>query len=135
VLATGAVVCHKYSQTGGSLSPLKVYLVERNHYWAVVKNFPLRGLLTLPYFTVMRYLEQLRIVLFGGGTGSEFHAGGSQWAIIMALLKAVCVSIKGLPGMLLKRRQVMKLRRLSGREFTNLLHRHQITFKELLDID
>ncbi len=50
VAATRAVVHHKYSQTGGSLSPLKVYLVERNHYWVALKNFPLSQLAGLPFF-------------------------------------------------------------------------------------
>jgi len=48
LLARDAVVYHKYSQTGGSFSPHKFYLVERNHYWVVFKTFPLTGVLTLP---------------------------------------------------------------------------------------
>ncbi len=63
VLATQAVVYHKYSQSSGSFSSFKVYLVERNHYWVAVKNFPLRRLLLLPLFTLLRYLEQVRTVL------------------------------------------------------------------------
>lgn len=133
--ATEAVVYHKYSQTGGSLSPFKVYLVERNHYWVALKNFPLSSLLALPYFTALRYMEQTRIVLFGGGTGSEFRSGGSQREIIIALLKAICASIAGIPKMLRKRRQVMKQRRLSKHEFVELLNCYHITFKELLDND
>jgi GT2 family glycosyltransferase len=135
VLATNAVVYHKYSQTSGSLSPFKVYLVERNHYWVAVKSFPVGRLLALPWFTMMRYSEQLRAVLAGGGTGGEFRAGDSRRALIGALLKGMGDALRGLPRMLGKRRRLMKNRRLSAREFSILLRRYRITFRELLDID
>ncbi|MEJ2033467.1 MAG: glycosyltransferase family 2 protein [Deltaproteobacteria bacterium] len=133
VLAVRAVVCHKYSQSSGTLSPFKVYLVERNHYWVAVKNFPLGRLLALPLFTVLRYFEQVRAVLSGGGTGGEFRAGGSQGEVVKALLKGIVDNLGGIPRMLRKRRQLMRRRRLSWREFSALLRRYRITFKELLD--
>jgi GT2 family glycosyltransferase len=133
VLATDAIVCHKYSQTGGKLSPFKIYLVERNHYWVALKNFPAGSLLALPLFTLLRYLEQIRAVLVGGGTGSEFRAEDTQGAIIKALLRAVYDSLGGMPRMLRKRREVMKKRRLTMPEMARLLRINRITFKELLD--
>lgn len=131
--ATQAVVCHKYSQTGGSLSPFKVYLVERNHYWVVWKNFPVGLIATLPFFTAWRYYEQLHAVLAGSGTGGEFRAGGSRGELVKALLRGIIDSLRGIPAVLRKRRQVMASRRLSNREFTALLRRYRLTFKELLD--
>ena len=131
--ATQAVVYHKYSQTGGSLSPFKVYLVERNHYWVACKNFPLGHLAALPLFTAWRYGEQVRAVLAGGGTGGEFLAGGSKGALIRALLEGIFDSLCGLPQMLRKRLRVMKHRKLTMGEFAALLRRHRLTFRELLD--
>ena len=133
VLATKAVVYHKYSQTSGSLSPFKVYLVERNHYWVVLKTFPVGLLLTLPWFTVARYCVQAYFVLKGGGTGGEFRSCNSRRELVQALLKGILHSVGGIGRMLGKRRQVMKNRRLSGHEFRLLLRRHRITFRELLD--
>jgi GT2 family glycosyltransferase len=135
VLATKAVVYHKYSQTSGSLSPLKVYLVERNHYWVALKNFPPCHLLALPVFTALRYFEQVRAVLLGGGTGVEFRAAGSRGEIIKALVRGICSSLGGAPKMLGKRRQLMKKKRLGAREFSELLRRYRIAFRELLDND
>jgi GT2 family glycosyltransferase len=132
LLATQAVVYHKYSQTSGSLSPFKVYLVERNHYWVALKNFPLSQLAALPWFTCLRYLEQARTLLQGGGAGGEFRAGGSKFALIKAFLKGLCAGVGGMPRMLVKRREVMKRRKLPLPEFRELLHRHRISFKELL---
>jgi GT2 family glycosyltransferase len=135
VAATQAVVYHKYSQTSGTLSPFKVYLVERNHYWVALKSFPLSQLVALPFFTLWRYGEQARAVLSGGGTGGEFHAGGSQRELIKALLKGVVDSLRGVPQTLRKRRRVMQGRKLSVREFAKLMRRHRLTFRELLDQD
>jgi len=133
VLATEAVVYHKYSQSSGSLSPIKVYLVERNHYWVALKNFPAGCLLLLPFFTAVRYLEQLRAVLQGGGAGSEFRAGGSQGELIRALLKGIFAGFVGMPRMLGKRRALMAGRKLSMREVAELLKRYRISFRELFD--
>ncbi|HXV21049.1 MAG TPA: glycosyltransferase family 2 protein [Desulfuromonadales bacterium] len=135
VAATKAVVHHKYSQTSGSLSPFKVYLVERNHYWVVWKNFPVSHLAALPFFTVWRYVEQVLAVLAGGGTGGEFRAGGSRGALVKALLKGILDSLRGILQVLRKRRQVMNNRKLPMREFAKLLRRHRLTFRELLDYD
>ena len=135
VLATQAIVYHKYSQTSGSLSPFKVYLVERNHYWVALKNFPPGHLLTLPLFTMLRYAEQVRAVFQQGGTGNEFRNGTSQGALVKALLKGIYDSLGGLFLMLRKRRQVMSLRRLNREELDRLLSSYRISFKELLDND
>jgi len=135
VAATKAVVHHKYSQTGGSLSPFKVYLVERNHYWVALKNFPVGQLAALPFFTVWRYCAQIRAVLAGGGTGGEFRAGGSQGELIKALLKGICDSLRGIPLVLRKRRTVMDRRKLPMPEFAKLMRRHRLSFRELLDND
>lgn len=135
VAATQAVVYHKYSQTGGILSPFKVYLVERNHYWVVWKNFPVSRLLALPFYSFWRYYEQVRAVLGGGGTGSEFHASGSRRELITAQIKGIYDGLGGIPRMLRKRREAVKIRRLPIREFSELLLRYRITFKELLDHD
>lgn len=133
VLAANAVVYHKYSQSSGSLSPLKVCLVERNHYWVAVKTFPARLLLALPWLTVLRYFEQARAVVAGGGTGGEFRSGGAGGELIKALSKGIFESLCGLPRMLRKRRQVMNKRRLTAAEFQALLRRYRISFRELLD--
>ena len=69
ILATDAVIYHKYSETGGIFTPFKVYSVERNHYWVAIKNFPMSLLILLPLFTLIRYIRQVTAVLSATGTG------------------------------------------------------------------
>jgi GT2 family glycosyltransferase len=133
VLATGSVVYHKYSATSGVFSPFKLYLVERNHYWVAVKNFPLAMLLMVPFYTVGRYLVQAQVVFAGKGSGGEFAASGAKWPLIRALVKGTLDALWGLPGMLAKRRTNMKNARISSREMRALLKRYRMTFRELLD--
>jgi GT2 family glycosyltransferase len=133
IAATAGIVYHKYSQTSGVLSPFKVYLVERNHYWVALKSFPLSHLAVLPWFTLWRFCEQARAVLAGGGTGGEFRTGTSPGGLIRAVIKGVWDGLRGIPAVLRKRRRVMKNRRLTMRELAQLLRRYRMTLRELLD--
>jgi GT2 family glycosyltransferase len=133
-LAHRAVVYHKYSKTGGVFSPFKVYLVERNHYWVALKTYPLCLLLALPFFTVVRYLEQVRAVLLGSGTGGEFTASASMYEIVKALIRGMRDALLGTPRMLGKRRQVSKTRKISTWQVLMLMHRYRLSFRELLDM-
>lgn len=134
VIATEAVVYHKYSATGGVFSPFKLYLVERNHYWVAVKNFPVSSLLLVPFYTIIRYLVQVQIVLTGEGSGGEFVVSGSQWRIVRALLKGIWDAVLGMPLMLAKRRAIMKNARISSKEMRALMKKYRMTFHELLDV-
>lgn len=133
LLARDAVVYHKYSMTSGSFSPLKLYLVERNHYFVALKNFPLPLLLLVPFFTVARYLTQAALVLQGKGSGGEFLESGSRGACVLALLKGMRDALLATPACLAKRRRVMRMRRVSAAQMMRLLYRHRLSFRELLD--
>lgn len=133
VLASNAVVYHKYSRTGGVFSPFKLYLVERNHYWAALKNFPLGMLLLVPFFTLVRYWAQARAVCSGRGSGQEFLVSGSRGELLKAILLGTWDALLGIPAVLKKRAQVMRTRRISSRETAQLLKRFRLSFRELLD--
>jgi GT2 family glycosyltransferase len=133
LLATQAVVYHKYSGTGGAFSPFKLYLVERNHYWVALKNFPLPMLLLVPFFTMVRYCVQTAVVLSASGSGKEFRESGSSISLAGAIMKGVWHALRGSPRMLRKRLKVRRTARLSAREMTVLLKNYNLTFRELLD--
>jgi GT2 family glycosyltransferase len=132
VLARDAVVYHKYSSSAGSFSPFKLYLVERNHYWAALKTFPPALLLALPFFTLVRFAVQARLVLSSSGSGAEFRGSSSTPALAGAVLRGVRDALLGARD-ILARRQTMVIRRLSDRDFTLLLKKYRLSFRELLD--
>lgn len=133
VAALEAIVLHKYSGTSGAFSPLKLYLVERNHYWVALKCFPLRVLLLLPFWTLTRYLLQFRLVLQSQGAGHQFRAA-SHPQLIRALLRGMVHAVHGLPHVFRKRRRIMVSRNLSSREMQQLLDDYRLTFNALLDV-
>lgn len=133
VLATEAVVRHKYSQTGGEISPLKLRLVERNHYWVALKSFPLPLLCLLPFMTMGRYLQQGRA--FFRGTWHQKaglpDSSSGAWPLVAALLQGTWEALAGCRMMLAKRRKVQALRRLSTKEVWQLFKQYRLTFREL----
>lgn len=133
MFARDAVVYHKYSQTGGAFSPLKLYLVERNHYWVAFKNYPLIWILLLPIITVGRYIEQVRVVLGAKGVGEQFATSISKTECAMALLKGIADAVKMLPKMWIKRRRLAKVNKISDQEFGRLLLLYKFSFRELFD--
>lgn len=133
LIATDAVVHHRYSGTGGVFSPLKLYLVERNHYWVAIKNFPLPLLLLLPFWTCVRYALQFFVVLTGRGSGAEFRSSTSPKECLVALAKATRDALTGLPRQWQKRRWIYRTKRISSLEMMRLIKHFRLSFLELLD--
>lgn len=132
VLARDAVVYHRYSGSGGVFSPLKLYLVERNHFWVALKCLPVTVLLALPFWTMVRYLVQARLVLESRGAGAQFRSS-STGEMIKAVLRGLLDMSRSLSDVLRKRRTIMAIRCLTPREMRGLLNTHRLTFRELLD--
>lgn len=132
VLARDALVYHRYSRSGGEFSPFKLYLVERNHFWVALKSFPAGMLLALPYWTLVRYLVQVQLVLRSKGAGAQFR-GTSSSALVKSLARGTWDAVLSVPRLIRKRRRVMATRRLSAEEMKGLLGSFGISFTELLD--
>ena len=135
VLATRAVVRHKYSLTGGAFSPLKLYLVERNHFLAVIRNFPLPLLPLVPLYTLCRFAVQARLVLTAQGSGQEFAQSAARGALVAALCRGMLDALRQAPRALRDRARIMGGRRVSSRAMMCLMKRYRLTFKELLDME
>lgn len=135
LLATNAIVYHKYSKTGGVFSPFKIYLVERNHYWVALKNFPCSLLLLVPLYTTVRFGVQLFSLCAAKGSGSEFIISSSKTALVAAVGRGLWDSVKGIPVMLCKRKRIMEKRKISVKQLKQLLAMYQMRFTELLDIN
>lgn len=132
VLAPKAKVWHRYSATSGQYSPLKAFLVERNHLWVVLKNFPLRLVLLFPVFTFYRLCLQVLAILTGRGAAGEFLKQISFGRAGKIFLRAYGEALKKLPKFIKKRRTIQRNRKISTKEFLTLLKKHRLSFKELV---
>ena len=99
-----AVVRHRYSASGGRYSLRKVFLVERNRVWVMVKSFPMLALVLSPIWTIGRLAWQAYAGWRGQGGAGRALEGGSAWALAMTVARAYLAAARGLPAMMQKRR-------------------------------
>ncbi|MBI5643844.1 MAG: glycosyltransferase family 2 protein [Deltaproteobacteria bacterium] len=127
-----AIVYHYYSGTGGRYTPLKAYLVERNHFWVALKNLPPGYLLRLPFYTLLRYAVQVWGLIAGRGAAARFTGESSAWWLLPVLLRAYLDALKKLPAMLLKRKEIQKRRAVTSREVGEWLKRYRLGVTDLV---
>jgi len=130
-LSPKAIVYHHYSGTAGKYSPLKAFLVERNHFWLVIKNFPLGLILLYPFFTFWYYILHFYALLTSRGSSSKFFQSFSLWCLITSIFKANFSALLGLFKALNKRRKIKKQQKISNKDFYLLLKKFHLSFKEV----
>ena len=126
-----AVVYHKYSATTGTYSPQKAFLAERNRLWLLFKNFPVVDIMLSPFYTFLRYSLHLKGVLIGKGASGRFTREYSAAALFWVILKAEVAALRGLQGMLRKRREFKGCRRIGAQEFRRGIRRFALTAGEV----
>ena len=131
LLVPGAVVHHKYSATTGTYSEFKVYQVERNRVWVMLKYFPLRWILVSPFYTIVRMSYHMTAALRGRGASGRFTEQGSAWRLFRTVLRAYRDALARLPSVLAERRRNRHLRKIPSGEFTEWLRRFRLTAKEV----
>jgi len=129
-LSPQAVVYHYYSGTAGAYSPLKVFLVERNHFWLVIKNFPLKLVLLYPFLTPWYYFLHFYSFLTNRGSSSKFVQSFSFWSLLGSILKAHFSVLGGMFRALSQRRGIKKQQKISNKDFYLLLKKFRLSFKE-----
>ena len=126
-----AVVYHRYSATTGAYSPRKAFLVERNRFWILMKNFPWGDILVSPAWTMYRYGMHLKGAMIGQGASSRSAGAFPVWRLFLAILSAEAAGLVGLPRMLKERREIREHRRITSTEFRSLLRKFRMTAEEV----
>lgn len=127
-----AVVYHHYSGSAGRYSETKAFLVERNHLWLAIKNFPVTMLALTPFYTLWRWLVQVNNVIRGKGATSKYVREVSTSKVAFALISALISAVKGLPATLRKRSAVQKKRVVSSREVRQWFRTHGLSATEVV---
>ncbi|MDD5145562.1 MAG: glycosyltransferase family 2 protein [Candidatus Pacebacteria bacterium] len=124
-----AVIQHYYSGTSGKYSSFKAFLVERNHFWVVLKNFPPKLILFLPFYTVLRYSFIIFGLLTKRGAGARYQS--PKFQLVFILLKSYISALRGLPEMLNKRKFIQKNKKLNNKEIYNLFKKYSLRLSEI----
>lgn len=125
VSAPRAVVYHKFSATSGKCSALKMYLVERNRYWFVLKNFPFRILPSFPVVELYRCLLMAYALLCRKGKGGV----DQPLLLLVAFAQGNMHAVLGAPRALCSR---PPKRKISPRDMAQLLKSHRLSLAKLL---
>jgi GT2 family glycosyltransferase len=126
-----AKVLHKYSASSSAHSPFKVFLVERNRIWVLLKYYPIEMILISPFGTFMRLLVHLFGALTGKGASGRFSEQHSVFRGGAILCKAWYSALSALPNIIRQRRASFKLRRIGRRELYRLFCEHRISAYEI----
>ncbi len=125
-----ARVYHKYSATTGSFSPRKAFLVERNRFWVLLKNFPLREIALSPFTTAWRYFMHLRAALSGRGAAGQMAGEFSVWKLFATTIRAEFAAIAGAPRILRDRSRLSSTRKITDAQFRALIRRFRMSAAE-----
>ncbi|MBN1102790.1 MAG: glycosyltransferase family 2 protein [Deltaproteobacteria bacterium] len=131
VFCPEAVVYHRYSGTVGSYSAMKAFHVERNRIWILLKYFPVSSIVTSPFYTLARFALHAYGIFTGRGAAGRFATNASIGRLVRTILRAYASAIRGLPGVLRRRKRIVRHRKLTGGEFRKLLVQHRISCREI----
>ena len=126
-----AVARHHKSASAGNYSKFKAYHVERNRIWNAIKLLPRFILLTSPLFTINRYLMQAYAAATHTGISSDFVKEYSWLQLAWILLRAYSAALLRLPQMLRERHRLSKTRKITTREWYDLISRYKLDAIEL----
>jgi hypothetical protein len=125
-----AEVFHLHSATAKRVSGLKAYYLNRNRFYVIFKNFPLKYLLLALLLTPARYLiapfRRPKEAKKTGEAGKIRKKAGSAGMILKAWLDV----LGNLSSILAKRRIIRDNRRVSGKEINSWFQKYGAKFKK-----
>jgi GT2 family glycosyltransferase len=131
----GAVVDHRYSHSAGRATPLKAYLVERNHFYVAIKNLPWPMILFVKIASLLRYFWHLVSLIEGRGKAAEYRESGhSMGMLLFLILRAQVVAFFHLPRLWRERRRIYRTRKITRAAFQNILAEHSISLRRVAEL-
>jgi GT2 family glycosyltransferase len=127
----GARVRHTKSASAGNHSVFKAYHVERNRFYCLWKWMPRFLLVVSPLFTVNRYAMQWYAVHTHQGISADFVQEYSRVRALAVVMRAFLAALLRLPRMLRKRKAIRERRKISVREWYDLISRFKLDAIEL----
>ena len=122
---------HYYSHTGGRFSLKKLYLIERNHQWVALRNFPLPVLMLFPFATLWRFAVQIIASRRKSSPVSGFISNGLL-KVAWTLLRADLSAASRVPEILLSRIGGRQGKDMSMLQYTRILAANRMPISSVL---
>ncbi len=130
-LAARAVVHHHRGATMGKYNLRRIYLIERNRWWLVMKHFPVGLIVLNPVFFALRFGATFWASLRGEGEAAHFGGIREKLELGRTLLEANLAAWAAFPTMWKKRREFRRKRKLGDGEVLRWLRQYGMTLREL----
>lgn len=121
--APQAQVIHFHSQTGKAASEFKAYHIRRNTNFTAIKNLPLGFLLKFIFLTPLNYIKLLFKSRNKDSSAGRLSSNIGFLGVMKVFARIHFDTIKFLPKMLKKRRQILKNKKISNKELKLLFKR------------
>ncbi|MCB9799511.1 MAG: glycosyltransferase family 2 protein [Candidatus Omnitrophica bacterium] len=132
IYAPKAVAYHAHSAAAGSYSAFKAYHVERNRLYLCFKSFPIGMLLMSFFYSGYRFLYQWYMSsVEKKGALAHYRKEHSLLEGLGILMKAYVHAFMKLPVMWKKRKEIMRKKRISGKEINRLFQKFGITARQM----
>lgn len=128
-----AIVRHHHASSMKPLETRRVVLIERNRVWLAAKLFPWRLLLLNPYYYAVRLAYGVYAGLRNRGDVARFAGPGEKLRLAFAMLRGDFEALLLLPKMLRKRGDIARISKLTPRQIVQLIERHRISLREMLE--
>jgi glycosyltransferase involved in cell wall biosynthesis len=126
-----AKVYHHFSKSTGLISRQKVYYMERNRLWLIIKNFHCVLLFASIPITIYRFLCQAFGILVNRGPAALFCQTDTPFVIVGLLLKGYLSTFKKIFSLLSKRRKIDRNRKVSLKDQLSILKKHYVSPRKI----
>jgi GT2 family glycosyltransferase len=101
-----AVVYHKHSASSKKYSVFKLFYIERNRIWLMIKNYPLCCIFLSPVYTIYRFILMLKASKNKNTEVSKYSESIPFRKLVLTLLKAWLYAFIKLPKFINKRKMI-----------------------------
>jgi hypothetical protein len=126
-----AVVRHHRGSTLGKTSARRLELIERNRLLLALKLFPWSLLCLNPLYFALRLAAGAAMAGRGAGDTAHFPGIAGKLTIAGALARGDWAALRMAPGMLRKRAEVNRIRKLSPAEVRRLILSNRLSWREV----
>ena len=126
-----AKVYHRQSASTGPFSLQKLFWIERNRVWVMMRFLPVSWIIASPIYTFLRLFQSWLAGLNRTGVAGQLTEHHSISSIGFVLLKAWLAAAWQIPKMMKERHGLMANRKVTRKEWRATLNRFRASIREM----
>jgi hypothetical protein len=128
-----AVVLHVHSATAGSNSPFASYYMNRNRYFIIFKNLPIRYLIFTLILTPYRYLKLINSMFFKkSGSSYKLKKNSGSLKPFIIVFKGLGSLLWNIPSLMIKRYHIQHNKKVLVKEVGEWFIKYKVNGNDLI---